>query len=313
MSELECWTGQWELAARYAEAGVEAATLNNSQPGLALTLYARTLIHACRGEADAARVDAQAGLAAADASGMLPVTTWIRAALGFLELSLGNLAGAYASFAPVLEAVPAMGVREPGAVRFLPDYLETIIELGRLAEAERMLAPFEEGARSLNRVWALATGARCRGLLLAAVGRSDSAADTLNEARGHHSHLEMPLELGRTLLTIGRLHRRRKEKRLAKETLEEALAIFDDLGARLWADRVRTELGRVGLRPPSGSALSATEELAAQLVAQGLTNRQIAERLFLSTRSVDGVIARVYEKLGVRSRVQLVGRVNKDQ
>jgi len=317
MSELEGWTGHWTLAARYAEAGVQAATLSNSQPGLALTLYARTLIRACRGEAGAARVDAQAGLAAAETSGMLPVTAWIRAALGFLELSLGNVAAAHALFAPVREAVPAMGVREPGAVRFLPDYLETIIALGQLTEAERLLGPFEERARALNRVWALATGARCRGLLLAAVGRSESAADTLNEALAHHSHLGMPLELGRTLLTIGRLHRRRKEKRLAKETLEEALAIFDGLGAKLWAHRVRTELGRVGLRPPSGPGLSTTEEQAAQLVAQGLTNRQIAERLFLSTRSVDGVIARVYQKLGVRSRVQLgaqlVGRVNKDQ
>jgi len=305
MSELECWTGHWKVAARYAEAGVEAATLSGSQAGRALAFYARTLIRVCQGRVEAARQDAEAALKAAQASDLQPVAAWTRGALGFLELSLGNAAAAHTWLAPLVEVVAAMGVREPGAVRFLPDELEALVAMGEYERAERLLIPFEERARALGRVWAMATGARCRGLLLAATHDLDAALHALDAAVREHARLTMPLELGRTLLVKGQLHRRRREKRLAKETLEEAILLFDSLGARLWAEHARIELGRIGLRPPSPNELSATEEQVARLAAAGLTNREIADRLFLSTRSVDGVVARVYNKLGIRTRAQL--------
>lgn len=85
--------------------------------------------------------------------------------------------------------------------------------------------------------------------------------------------------------------------------------IFEGLGAQLWAPRARAELARIGLRPPSTHELSQTETQVARLAANGMTNRQIASALFLSPRSVDGVIARIYQKLGIRSRAELGSRM----
>ena len=115
----------------------------------------------------------------------------------------------------------------------------------------------------------------------------------------------MPFERGRTLLAKGRLHRRRKEKRLADETLREALACFESLGAPDWVAKTRAELGRVGRRPHAPDTLTETERRVAELAATGLTSREIAERAFLAPKTVGNVLGRVYEKLGIHSRAEL--------
>jgi DNA-binding CsgD family transcriptional regulator len=120
-----------------------------------------------------------------------------------------------------------------------------------------------------------------------------------------HDRLAMPFERARTLLAKGGLHRRRKEKRLADETLRAALAIFEDLGAPVWSDRARAELARVGLRPRAPDELTETERRVAELAAGGLSSRQIAEQAFLAPKTVGNVLGRVYEKLGIHSRAEL--------
>ncbi len=115
----------------------------------------------------------------------------------------------------------------------------------------------------------------------------------------------MPLERARTLLVKGQLHRRRKEKRAAKDTLTEALGAFELLGAALWADRVRHELDRVGLRPAAPLDLTATEAQVADLAGAGLPTRTIAEQMFMSAKTVEGVLSRIYRKLDVHSRAEL--------
>jgi DNA-binding CsgD family transcriptional regulator len=115
----------------------------------------------------------------------------------------------------------------------------------------------------------------------------------------------MPFELGRTLLVAGQIQRRAKRKRLARQHLEEALGIFESLPAVMWAARARAELSRIGLRPPAPLELTATEERVAALAASGHTNRQVAAALFLSPRTVEANLARVYRKLGVSSRAEL--------
>jgi DNA-binding CsgD family transcriptional regulator len=305
LSELECWTGNWTLAADYARNGVEAATLSGSPHDQALTLCARALVAACKGEVELAYADARAALTAAERSALEPALVWSRHALGFLELSRGDAAAAHGWMAPLADYVAAMGVGEPGSVRFVPDEVEALLGIGEVERAGAVLEAFEERARALNRRWALATGARCRGLLLAARHDLDAAVAALEEALGYHQELGMPLELGRTLLQRGRIHRRRREKRLAKESLEAAFGIFDRLHARLWADQAHGDLERVGLRPPASHELTASEAAVARLAAEGRTNREVASALFLSPKSVDGVILRVYEKLGIRSRAEL--------
>jgi DNA-binding CsgD family transcriptional regulator len=125
----------------------------------------------------------------------------------------------------------------------------------------------------------------------------------------HHDHLPMPFERARTLLVMGQVHRRRKEKRLADEALRGALAVFEELGAPLWAARARAELGRIGLRPRAPAELTETERRVAELASTGLSSRQIGEAAFLAPKTVGNVLGRVYEKLGIHSRAELGARL----
>jgi DNA-binding NarL/FixJ family response regulator len=118
----------------------------------------------------------------------------------------------------------------------------------------------------------------------------------------------MPLERARTLLARGQIERRAKQKRAAREAFQTALEQFEETGARLWADRARADLERTGVQHSHGDALTASERRVAELAAAGLTNRRIAEAVFVSTKTVEANLARVYLKLGIRSRAEL-GRV----
>jgi DNA-binding NarL/FixJ family response regulator len=118
----------------------------------------------------------------------------------------------------------------------------------------------------------------------------------------------MPFERARTLLVLGSTQRRALRKRAARESLQEALAVFEQLGAALWAERARKELWRIGGRAPSAGALTPAEQRVAELVAEGHTNREVATALFLTDRTVEGHLSRIYAKLGVRSRAELARR-----
>jgi DNA-binding CsgD family transcriptional regulator len=139
------------------------------------------------------------------------------------------------------------------------------------------------------------------------------AVQALEEALGHHQRLAMPFELGRTLLVMGQVQRRAKRKRAAKEHLDRALEIFESLPAPPCANRARAELSRLGLRPPAPLALTATEERVAALAAAGRTNRQVAQALFLSPKTVEANLARVYRKLGISSRAELGAAIARTQ
>ena len=117
----------------------------------------------------------------------------------------------------------------------------------------------------------------------------------------------MPFERARTLIVLGTIHRRAKHKADARAVLEEAVGILDGMGARLWAERARGELGRIGGRARAGG-LTPTEERVAGLVAEGLSNKQVAAELFVSVRTVEANLTRVYAKLGIRSRTELASR-----
>ena len=114
----------------------------------------------------------------------------------------------------------------------------------------------------------------------------------------------MPFELGRTLLVKGMIERRARHKSAARASLGQALAIFEHLGAPLWADKARRELSKIAVRaPPEG--LTETERRVAALVAQGQTNREIAAAMFVTENTVQTHVRHIFQKLGVRSRTEL--------
>jgi DNA-binding CsgD family transcriptional regulator len=119
-----------------------------------------------------------------------------------------------------------------------------------------------------------------------------------------HERCPMPFEQARTLLAHGQVLRRLKRKRFAREALDEAGAIFVRIGADPWLHRVDDELRRVAVRQAPHD-LSPTERQIARLAAEGLTNRAIAERAFVSVKTVETNLKRAYRKLGISSRAQL--------
>jgi DNA-binding NarL/FixJ family response regulator len=145
--------------------------------------------------------------------------------------------------------------------------------------------------------------------LAAARGELEAASARLEDAAARHEVIGDPFNRGRALLALGAVQRRQRQKRLARNALESALATFERIGAGVFAARARDELARIGgWRRIEG--LTTSELRVAELVAEGRTNREIAAALFLGERTVASHLTHVYAKLGLRSRTELARRLS---
>jgi DNA-binding CsgD family transcriptional regulator len=304
---VEVLSGAWQRAERRIAEAEEILLQTGQSANYAQALAIRALVEARLGRVQPARDAAEAAVALARPVGAA-IPRWIALeALGFLELSLGRSAEAASTLAPLVEETRAASIGEPGEMRFLPDLIEALIALGRTEEAATHLTFLEKCAHGTGRVSALAAAERCRGMLTAGDGTGSLAA--IDRALDLHGGVEMPFERTRTLLVHGAALRRANQRRRAREVLQEALGEFERLGASLWADRAHGELARIAGRAPSSGRLTPVEERVAALVAQGCTNREVAATLYLSERTIEGHLSRVYAKLGVRSRVELARHI----
>jgi ATP/maltotriose-dependent transcriptional regulator MalT len=307
---VECWRGNLADAHLIAEDTLERALQLGTDFPRAIALAAQASVAAYAGHPDQARRAALEALTIFQRGSCLAVTVWPAVTLGFLEVSLADYPAAAAMLGPLASAAAAMGYGEPTAAPFAPDAVEALIGVGQLDEAAALLDQLESNGRRLDRAWALALGGRCRSLLLAAAGDLDAAAETAEHALYEHRRLPMPFERARTQLVLGQIQRRRRQKRAAAVALQEAARVFDELGTPLWADRARAELERVsGSRPAGSSQLTPSERRVAELAASGLTNRGVAGALFISPKTVEANLARVYHKLGIHSRAELGQRM----
>jgi DNA-binding CsgD family transcriptional regulator len=178
--------------------------------------------------------------------------------------------------------------------------------VGELDAARPLVDQLEERGRSLDSPWSLATGARCRGLLLAAEGNLEDALEAFRRALVEHERMPGPFERGRTLLAFGATERRLRRQRAARTSLEDALETFEQVGTPLWAAKARAVLARIGGRGPRADGLlSETERRIAELVAQGLSNKDVAATLFVTVRTVEANLTRIYANLGIRRRTEL--------
>ena len=308
----EFLAGRWEEATRCAEEAMEIAIQTGQEPQRLRALGVRALVRASRGEVEQARADADATLAAAEKRGVMIATMAATDALGQLELSLGDPEAAHRQLGPLVARLEKNGVREPGSMRFVFDDVEALIGVGRVGEAEVLLDRVESRAQRLDRTSALAAADRCRGLLAAERGDLDDALTSLARALSRHERDPVPLDRGRTLLALGATRRRARMKRPAREALERALAIFEHLGARLWAEKARAELARIGGRPAATGELTPTERRIAALAAEGRSNKEIANALFVTPKTVGTQLSRIYRKVGVHSRTELARRLSSD-
>jgi DNA-binding CsgD family transcriptional regulator len=303
LAEMECWTGDWLLAGVYVHECENSVIHSGHHSYARLSLNAKALLHCCRGELDAARAAAQEALAISMAIGDEPYRRRALATLGSTELAAGDAAAANLYF----DSLRARGDhrRYAGLIRCEGDEVEALLAVDRLGDAEAVAAR----VAGWDDPWPRAVGARIRGLLAAVRGDLEASVGEFDKALGAHDSLAMPLERARTLLAYGATNRRAKQKRPARVRLEEALEIFNSLGAAAWIQRASSELSRIAPAPAGVSSLTPTETRVAELVASGRTNKEVAAELFLSVKTVEANLSRVYAKLSVRSRTELAAHL----
>jgi DNA-binding CsgD family transcriptional regulator len=307
-SELECWAGNWTAAEEYALEGRRVAQESGQRTMTPATLYCLALVSAHRGQVGQARDLASQALGLCEQTGNIPLTSLVLSVLGFIALSLDDYQAAVSHLGRLADATAAFGLGEPGVVKFLPDEIEALAALGQVDRAWSFTRQLEARGKSLGRRWALATAARCRAHLAAIDGDLQGARAACDQALSQHQMLPMPFELARTLLVNGMIERRAKHKAAARESLGQALGIFEHLGAPLWMGKARRELSKIATHP-AVDGLTETEHRMAALIARGQTNRQIAAAMFITENTVQTHIRHIFQKLGVKSRTELAARV----
>lgn len=305
------WRGDFAHAALIAEDTVERAEQLEGPLQLSAALTARAMVTAYAGREADVRRDVSKAIQPVLRSDSQLLRGWTVGALGFLEVSLGNYHAAITEFEPLLAAVMAAPyATEIFVAGFVPDAAEAMIQLGRLDDAEPLVESLEANGRRLDRAWMLAVSGRCRAMLLAARGDVESAGAAAHRAVAEHDRLAMPFERARTELVLGQILRRQRKRDAASATMQKSLAAFEALGTPLWAERARTELDRAsGVR--KRDELTASEKRVAELAATGATNREVAAALFISPKTVETNLSRIYRKLNIRSRAEL-GRIMGD-
>ena len=315
LANIECWRADFATAARYAEEAIMLSLQSSSETMLLFGTLWRAAARLGCGDVAGARTDMKESRALIDKTGWMQGERFLRTNEAALDLSLGDAVAVERTLAPLIAAVEATGLGREFpeeadfgglyTMRFLPDAVEALIELEQVSRAAALLELFAHRAEQLKRDWAIAGVVRCRSLLAAARGNLDAGIAAAEDAVGRWRELEMPIELGRALLVLGRVRRRRGERRLARGALMEAVAIFRDRGAKLWAERATEELHRIPIRRGAANDLTPTEEQVAALAGAGRTNREVARALFMSPKTVEANLTRIYSKLGLRSRAEL--------
>jgi DNA-binding CsgD family transcriptional regulator/tetratricopeptide (TPR) repeat protein len=309
LSWLEMRCGDFDAAGRIADEAIAFAAAAGNLSMQRWAIGQRAFIHAHRGELrEVQRRTAEAELL--DERGVAQVALYLAATQTLVELSVGDVEAAWDVCRPLVEALEQFGIGEVSGLFFVPDALEALVGLGHLARADALLDQFERRGRELDRAWALATGARCRGLLLAARGDLPGALAALECALVEHERLDMPYERARTLLAKGVTARRARRRAVAKEALEQAASEFERMSARVWTGRARAELDRLGgRRRGADGELTPSEQRVVELAVEGLSNKEIAARLVVTVHTVEVHLSHAYAKLGVRSRAQLARRI----
>jgi DNA-binding CsgD family transcriptional regulator len=286
-------------SARQVEAAAGAAPGGDRLDALGLLAW----IEGLAGDEEACRDH----LAAADAlAAGLELTPSGGLAAGLLELTLGRYDQAVAQLRAKLDGRPplacALSLRP-----FVDGLVEACVRSGRQAEALELASAVVDEALTTGQPRYTALAFRMRAL-------AEDRLDDFSSALDAHAEWGNRFEEGRTRLLYGEALRRRKRRGEAREQLSSALSSFATVGARTWELRALAELRAAGARLPragSGAALTSQEERVALLVADGLPNKEIAARLVLSTKTVEGHLRNIFEKLGATSRTQVARAVSR--
>jgi ATP/maltotriose-dependent transcriptional regulator MalT len=307
-AQMEMTSGAWDTAAQLCNEAIPLARQIGLEMFEPLCLSILAEIDAYRGETEKARREIAELLPVVETARFRMAAFRLRIALAILELSHGDGDASWRQVAQLFHNVEELDgylARLAGSAA-----IEALLAIGDLRKAKRLLAAIDRRAADGDTALRPLV-LRGRGLLLEAQGDDKRATAALEAAALAPEPPQgvNPFELGRTLLALGTVHRRARRKRIARETLEQAIRIFDQLAARLWSAKARSELRRIGGRSASDDLLSETERRIVELVVAGRRNSDVAAELSLSPHTVAWNLSKVYRKLGVSSRTELAARV----
>ncbi|MFJ5137008.1 AAA family ATPase [Streptomyces sp. NPDC088707] len=314
------------LAAVESRRGACAAALAHAGQSLALTLeaglspgpawYTLALAETAGGSFARAASYARRSVQASEEEGDRVFLSRSRYALGRVQLINGDVAAALETLRRVQADERAQSTVDPSMLRWHEELAEALLAHDAGDEALALLDEVRPVAARLGRSTVLLGCDRAYALWLAAEGRTDEAAQLLTRTAEAFGRAGLPLERGRALIALARVERRRRRRSAAQSALQTAASVFERAGAAPWlALACESPAGAVGETPGGGSggeealpalsSLTEAELRLARLVGQGASNQEAAAKLYLSVKTVEARLTRIYQKLDVRSRAQL--------
>jgi DNA-binding CsgD family transcriptional regulator len=304
LAQVELRAGRWDLAEDLIEDSCKVLLAPDTSGAWALPFGIRAFIDTHRGRFARARSGLSGLIADRERTGDLWFATLFLFDLAFLEFSVGDYVATDRVVSQLSEYQDTLGIRDSPADRAEPFHVEALVAIGAVKRAREVLEQLERRASVWPRPNTAASLPRTRALVLSAEGDLTGGLAALGESDPTLA-TSVPFEHGCGQLVRGRLLRRAKQKRAAADALGDALKTFQELGAPSWIAQARSELDRVGLRHGASTQLTPTERQVAELAATGMTNRDVAAAAFMSPKTVEANLARVYRKLGIRSRAEL--------
>ena len=310
LSEIEFRRGRW------AEAGSRIAHMmtlaeGHDQPIVHQGHLRQARLDACRGRTASAVQAAETAFEVGQRTGLRSLVIWAREVLVLAALADDDATTALRHLDAMSVLMAERGVRQPGLVWWQALHIETLVDVGRTADATAALARLRDEADDADGRWPRSAVARGEAAL---ASDPDRALERLDDAVVLLTELGAGFELGQVLLRRAAVHRQAGHAADAARDLAEARGRFEHLDARPWVTRTAHLAGPAAPEPaPSLAAILTDAEMRVALaVGSGLTNRQAADQLYLSIKTVDSHLQSIYRRLGIRSRSQLAALVARE-
>jgi DNA-binding CsgD family transcriptional regulator len=296
-------TDRWADAAASYDEGIRLSRETGQTTELAISLAGQAWLLAHQGRDAECRAMAAEAIRICTERQIHLGLAWSLFALGDLELGRGNPQDALPQYERLAEVLVSLGFLDPD-LSPAPELVEVYLRLGRVEEAAATARAFAVRADAKGQPWALARAARAMGMV------EEDDRQFVDALEWHGRTLDV-FETARTRLAYGGWLRRTRRRIDAREQLRLAVAAFDQLGAPGWADLAAAELKATGetarrREPSTADDLTPQERQIALLLADGQSTRNVAARLFLSPKTVEYHLRKVYTKLGIHSRPELV-------
>jgi DNA-binding CsgD family transcriptional regulator len=298
-AEFAVRRGRWDEA----EVLLEEALVDAREYWRLTALVRRGILRGRRGD-PRGRDDADELLASEAATGDLLIAAAPEFIHGLLDLAGGSVTAAAERMLPLAALGDSAGSRGAEYAPVIPETIAVLAESGRIDRASELVDGLARRSGLLS-PWGDAAVALGRGLLAHAQRQADEALERLGESVAGFAAIDARWELGQALHAQGSVLRRAGRRRDAAASLERAAGIFRELRAAPALARTEDELRRARPRPRSDDRLTDSEVRVAELVATGLTNREVAAQVFTTVTTVEAHLTRIYSKLGIRSRTEL--------